>query len=611
MLVAIDQYGNKISPITKNTEEIKFLSQCKVLYCSECEKPVTFFSGQKQVPHFRHDKILNCVYESEPETKEHLEGKIQIYNWLKELFPDAQVEMEYKIQETNQRADVMAILPNGKRIAVEMQCSRISGNEWLDRHNLYKSVGIQDVWVLGSSVHTYGITNGEVDEEKHRLVSLSEAIFKQFKSLFFLDTESVEVKAIYPFIFESRMSSLLIKGSEERFELKEGIIRGHLIGTDHYFQMLLEWKKKREEERIEQMKREQEEKEEEKQYQLRLKKQQLERERMLERQQLVIQQINTNRKSYIRHIDIHLDYLRIQMTPNEQALFNRLCEKHNFNAENFPGFLNVYTLNDFLIETPRQVWQLYLYDKYLYQKEKVWLDNVKNDFWKLKKSGVFRIKYMKETEATYSFAIYDYIFKLGQTGYLTQLGWRPKYQQINCKALPRLHDGVANRYVSLYISSMERKDYGRTDRHLHEEYIALNRKELTTNEIIETYNVYSAMLDIEKPVEVTKSKERVIDPIQFMANRSFMQTNRTSAKKSRPTPVEINKPVVATIEDLLKIHEDQLNFIQSKEDKISQGLQKDWIKISSILQAQTLEADFSYSSFKVNLTNLYNSVDNK
>ncbi|WP_452448250.1 competence protein CoiA family protein [Paenibacillus abyssi] len=38
--------------------------------------------------------------------------------------------MEFRIDETNQRSDVIVIHPNGDRWAIEFQCSKISGEKW-------------------------------------------------------------------------------------------------------------------------------------------------------------------------------------------------------------------------------------------------------------------------------------------------------------------------------------------------------------------------------------------------------------------------------------------------------------------------------------------------
>ncbi|MEH7249256.1 competence protein CoiA family protein [Neobacillus niacini] len=132
--MAIDQFGNKVNPIDTPIEELRLLSGAKMIFCPECGTIVKFASGEHVTAHFKHGPNLDCTYESEAESEEHIKGKVLIRNWLVERFKDVHVEFEYKIIETNQRADVMAIFPRGKKIAFEMQCTRIQGSVWKKRH---------------------------------------------------------------------------------------------------------------------------------------------------------------------------------------------------------------------------------------------------------------------------------------------------------------------------------------------------------------------------------------------------------------------------------------------------------------------------------------------
>ena len=84
---------------------------------------------------------------SEPETEEHLNGKRDLYEWIKNQPGVTNVVLEGWIPETKQRPDIMFIY-NGKQCVIEYQCSPIS-TEYYERHELYKAAGINDIWICG------------------------------------------------------------------------------------------------------------------------------------------------------------------------------------------------------------------------------------------------------------------------------------------------------------------------------------------------------------------------------------------------------------------------------------------------------------------------------
>lgn len=56
--------------------------------------------------------------------------------------------LEGWIPETKQRPDIMFEYKN-KKYVIEYQCSPIA-TEYIERHNLYKSSGINDIWICGT-----------------------------------------------------------------------------------------------------------------------------------------------------------------------------------------------------------------------------------------------------------------------------------------------------------------------------------------------------------------------------------------------------------------------------------------------------------------------------
>lgn len=85
---------------------------------------------------------------SEPETEEHINGKKDLYEWIKKQNGVTNAVLEGWIPETKQRPDIMFNYDN-KKYVIEYQCSPIS-TEYIERHNLYQASGIIDIWILGT-----------------------------------------------------------------------------------------------------------------------------------------------------------------------------------------------------------------------------------------------------------------------------------------------------------------------------------------------------------------------------------------------------------------------------------------------------------------------------
>lgn len=84
----------------------------------------------------------------ESETEEHLNGKRDLFEWIKKQNCITNAVLEGWISETKQRSDVMFEY-DGKKYVIEYQCSPIA-TEYVERHELYKASGITDIWILGT-----------------------------------------------------------------------------------------------------------------------------------------------------------------------------------------------------------------------------------------------------------------------------------------------------------------------------------------------------------------------------------------------------------------------------------------------------------------------------
>jgi len=141
--------------------QFKKWSDKNILICPDCGKPYEYCHGQIIPPYFRHkEKNKDCegLY-SEPETKEHIDGKLILYKWLLSLQEHGivqNVKLEAYISETKQRPDIY-FEQNNKRFVIEYQCSPIA-TEYLERHELYKLANVNDIWILGINKYNFQIS---------------------------------------------------------------------------------------------------------------------------------------------------------------------------------------------------------------------------------------------------------------------------------------------------------------------------------------------------------------------------------------------------------------------------------------------------------------------
>ncbi len=133
-------------------ETLRLLSDTRSLTCPGCAGTVILHAGTVRAHHFAHLPGAVCTLPtSEPETEEHRAGKLLIAAWLRACLPDADVLIEAFLPATGQRADVLAVLADRSRIALEYQCAHLTAREWRRRHRQYREAGIRDLWLLGGS----------------------------------------------------------------------------------------------------------------------------------------------------------------------------------------------------------------------------------------------------------------------------------------------------------------------------------------------------------------------------------------------------------------------------------------------------------------------------
>lgn len=119
-----------------------------------CQKQLVLRWGLRVARHFAHYPRARCPFQrwSEPESPEHVAGKVRLYEWCRGHFErDALVALEHPLQEIAQRPDIYVQTADGRRFALEYQRSAISLKEWTERHAGYQSLGVTDIWILGEN----------------------------------------------------------------------------------------------------------------------------------------------------------------------------------------------------------------------------------------------------------------------------------------------------------------------------------------------------------------------------------------------------------------------------------------------------------------------------
>lgn len=438
MLAAIDQNGKKRIAHLEDEDTLRSLYEKESLVCTECGTAVILVAGPRRIHHFKHRSHVPCAYDSEPESAEHIQGKLFIYDWLTNRFPEAVIELEYKIKETGQRADVMAFFPSGERIAFEMQCTAITGEAWQARSDRYDQAGIENVWILSKRMHRYGQTELQRDVMKHKLLDLPLTIFKKRKWVLFLDNRSQEILSFYRFMDHEWHSSTILYTDENRFPLAQLSPFETFWASYEIHFTYQNWKKerKREAERLWKFRKQQHERRR--------------REEVVEAKRR--QQERKDAESYQQELrSFNFEQLKTNMTLPEQNTFDLLVKKHKLNEKNFPGICKVHVPFIESIQTPYQLWQLWIYD-YFIHKSMLGKTQLSASIVLEKVQEYFRVDWSKEVNVYR--AIHHYMEVLEKACFLGQLNiYDEEYYYVRSKELPQMQSLKAQSYLAYYLST--------------------------------------------------------------------------------------------------------------------------------------------------------------
>jgi competence protein CoiA len=138
-----------------------YLRNKEEFICPICGEEVTLKLGDQRIFHFAHKQGGTCLEFYENETLSHMEGKLQLYQWLtRQRIPAV---LEYYDKEIQQRPDIM-FEHHGRKFALEYQCSAIPEETFIKRTNTYLQSGYTPLWILADS---------HIHPKKGNIISLS------------------------------------------------------------------------------------------------------------------------------------------------------------------------------------------------------------------------------------------------------------------------------------------------------------------------------------------------------------------------------------------------------------------------------------------------------
>jgi len=146
MLIAYNNLQQLFHPYQYTRKALQKYRRTMKFFCPQCLEPVQLKIGSYNIPHFAHLTQNQCSQLfAEGESKLHLQGKIQLFEWLKKL--GHKVALEPFLKELSQRPDLLVTIANNN-FALEFQCSSIAHNKWHQRTIGYEKNNIQAIWLF-------------------------------------------------------------------------------------------------------------------------------------------------------------------------------------------------------------------------------------------------------------------------------------------------------------------------------------------------------------------------------------------------------------------------------------------------------------------------------
>ncbi len=213
MLSARTKAGKKISlgyPYKKET--LVYLRSKEEFFCPICGEKVYLKLGEQKIFHFAHRSGGACREFYENETEYHMDGKLQLFRWLRKQKIDA--VLEYYDKDIKQRPDI-AFQVNGKKFALEFQCSSLPDKSFQKRTEQYLQKGYMPLWILGAN-HLKESQPGAISLNSFQYLFLREnAEFHMFLPFFSPEQSCfIVLSSIFPYTTKYT----LVQKSEHRLQ---------------------------------------------------------------------------------------------------------------------------------------------------------------------------------------------------------------------------------------------------------------------------------------------------------------------------------------------------------------------------------------------------------
>jgi competence protein CoiA len=174
-------------------KEWKIASKNKELFCEECgmEVQLRVKDPRKKIPHFSHKlSDYKCSFSNSEsrETEEHKKGKMLLYNYFKEKYPDTNTIINHRFPN-KRRADLYIEFKNGDKLAIEYQRTELDILDWQERQGEYEKLGTNILWLLSGKEEKLQEKVRQIDVSFFQQIMLNELD----KIAVYLDVDKVRI----------------------------------------------------------------------------------------------------------------------------------------------------------------------------------------------------------------------------------------------------------------------------------------------------------------------------------------------------------------------------------------------------------------------------------
>ena len=191
------------------------------LTCDDCGSPMDFRPGKGiNAPHFAHKSnvVRDCFYDRVVETKEHKLAMEILNYYFRDKYPDTSCYIKFNKKHPNdRRSDIFIEFDTGENLAVEFQKTNLNWHEWELKHSDYVEMGINELWLLSTSVFKKDQVDIEYlaqillheNDKIAKFLDVDRKLIKLVKQINYLDSDGI-IKKQKLFTHDYSLDSLII-----------------------------------------------------------------------------------------------------------------------------------------------------------------------------------------------------------------------------------------------------------------------------------------------------------------------------------------------------------------------------------------------------------------